>query len=65
MFQPTHYRVVSTPKELRLWEETMIEEVGAAADSELLKSAKGKRGSLTLSYSCWRDQSDLTDCDEV
>ena len=43
----------------------MIEEVGAAADSELLKSAKGKRGSLTLSYSCWRDQSDLTDCDEV
>jgi len=64
MFQPTHYKVVSTPTQLKLWEKSMRDDVGARADSPTLKSAKGK-ASLTLSYSVWRDSSDLTDCDEV
>lgn len=64
MFQPTHYKTVSTPKDLKLWEKTMREDVGVRADSSVLKAAKGHEGSLTLSYSCWREECSLTDCDE-
>lgn len=41
----------------------MRKDVGPRAKSPLLRSPKGKEGGLTLSYSLWRDQSGLTDCD--
>lgn len=53
MFQPTHYRVVSTPKELQLWEQMMIERVGFERNSPILKrgpkTARMMRGRETIS----------------
>jgi hypothetical protein len=45
MFQPTHYKMVSTPDELKEWERMMIEHVGMSAD--VFRSRQEKRGAIS------------------
>lgn len=69
MFQPTHYKVVSTPEELQQWEQLMIKDVGFDPRSSIFnRDAQGNlipSGSLSFSYCCWQDRCDLDDCDEM
>ena len=41
MLKPTHYKVVETPEELRLWERLMIERIGFDPDSPTLRRDEG------------------------
>ncbi len=50
MFQPTHYKVVETPEELRLWEQMMIDRVGLDRESPTLaRRAEMMSGRETIS----------------
>jgi hypothetical protein len=73
MFQPTHYKMMTSPKELREWERLMIEYVGMdpkhfgsrqrkgtakMRQSDTKRPPKGPGGSISGSGRGWDD------CDE-
>jgi hypothetical protein len=53
MLQPTHYKEVSTPEELQLWEQLMVERIGFEPDSPIFsRDEEGRarmRGGETIS----------------
>lgn len=61
LFQPTHYRVVNTPEELKVWERWMSERIGFAQDSPHLSNRLRSPYPHETISSC----GDWDDCDEL